>query len=377
MAINSNRQNTKRMNNEFQLKAYDYQLPEENIAQQPAAQRDQSRLLVLETAKKDLAHTRFDKILDYLRPGDLLVRNNTRVFPARLIGRKTTGGRVEMLFLEYPGNGKPDPVDSEWYTAESLVLVKSSKRPKPGSTLIFCKDMKAKVLQLRQDGKVVIDFSYRPGNESSLDHLLARHGQIPLPPYIRRPKGSTPQDCRRYQTRYADLTGSVAAPTAGLHFSDHVLKKISQLGVESCEVTLHVGYGTFAPVRTENITEHQIHSEFAEVSPETAASINRAKEANRRIWAVGTTTVRTLEFAADNSGQVQPINQKCGLFIYPGFRFQVVDNLITNFHLPQSSLLFLVSALVGRKRLLASYEEAIALGYRFFSYGDAMAIITR
>ncbi|MCF6186629.1 MAG: tRNA preQ1(34) S-adenosylmethionine ribosyltransferase-isomerase QueA [Desulfobulbaceae bacterium] len=365
------------MNSDFNLTAYDYELPPEHIAQQPTEHRDQSRLLVLENENNKLVHTRFASILDYLRPGDLLVRNNTRVFPARLIGQKETGGRIEMLLLEYPGNGIRKSPHSAWYSVQSLVLVKSSKRPRVGSTLFFCEDMEAKVLQLREDGKVEIEFCYRPGTDRSLDDLLARHGQIPLPPYIRRPQGTTDSDSRRYQTRYAEETGSVAAPTAGLHFSDSLLKKIQQKGVESCAITLHVGYGTFAPVRCENIMEHRLHREYVEVSAETAEKINLAKAANRRIWAVGTTTVRTLEFAADKSGRVQPTAEPCGLFIYPGFRFQIVDNLITNFHLPQSSLLFLVAALVGRERLLDSYREAVTQGYRFFSYGDAMAIIQK
>lgn len=365
------------MKRDLQLQAYDYDLPDECIAQQPAEQREQSRLLVLKTNENHLVHTRFERLLDYLRPGDLVVRNNTRVFPARLLGHKQSGGRIEMLLLNYPGESRQDPSDSAWYTVKTQALVKSSKRPKPGARLTFCEGMAASVLQLREDGKVDIELRYRPGPDGSLDDLLDRHGQMPLPPYIRRPKGTTRDDYRRYQTCYAEMTGSVAAPTAGLHFSDAMLDKIHHKGIETCEITLHVGYGTFAPVRTENITEHQLHHEYAEISVEVADKINAAKEKNMRIWAVGTTTVRTLEFAADKTGRVQPISRECDLFIYPGFRFQVVDNLITNFHLPKSSLLFLVSALVGRKRLLSSYREAISLGYRFFSYGDAMAVIRR
>ena len=366
-------------NKDLQLSSYDYELPENRIAQQPAEHRDQSRLLVIEAADNNLTHTRFDMILDYLRPGDLLVRNNTKVFPARLLGKKETGGRVEMLLLEYPGNGIQKNQHSEWYTTNALVLIKSSKRPKPGSVLSFSQDIQAEVLLLREDGKVEVEFRYRLSKKTTntLDDLLNATGLIPLPPYIRRPDGSTEQDYKRYQTRYAETTGSVAAPTAGLHFSDKLLETIRHKGIETCSVTLHVGYGTFAPVRTENIIEHQLHKEYIEVTSETAKRINRAKEENRRIWAVGTTTVRTLEFAAVKTGRVEPISEPCGLFIYPGFQFQVVDNLITNFHLPQSSLLFLVSALVGRERLLAAYREAVRKDYRFFSYGDAMAIINK
>ena len=364
------------INEDLQLTAYDFELPEESIAQEPAQRRDQSRLMVLDRAGDTPVHTRFASILDYLRPGDLLVRNNTRVFPARLQGRKETGGRVEMLLLEYPGSEKK--MDGEpWRTARVPALLKSSKRPKEGATLHFHDDIQATVLHLRKDGKVEVELCYRPGEGEGLDDLLCRCGQIPLPPYIHRPDGSTPQDVHRYQTCYAEATGSVAAPTAGLHFSDELLGVIDRLGVEICNVTLHVGYGTFAPVRCSDITRHRIHKEFVEVSSQTAAIINRAKKEQRRIWAVGTTTVRTLEFAADSRGNVLPVNAPCGLFIYPGFQFQVIDNLITNFHLPQSSLMFLVAALTGRKRLLKSYREAIRKGYRFFSYGDAMAIICK
>ena len=364
------------MNKDLQLSAYDFALPEESIAQEPARQRDQSRLMVLDNARNTPVHTRFTAILDYLRPGDILVRNNTRVFPARLLGRKETGGRVEMLLLEYPDREKRTDGE-EWQAARAPALLKSSKRPKEGATLYFGDDIRATVLRLGKDGKVEVELCYRPGVGKGLDDLLQQCGQVPLPPYIHRPDGSTSRDVHRYQTRYAEATGSVAAPTAGLHFSDGLLTAIDRLGVEICNVTLHVGYGTFAPVRCNDITRHRIHREFVEVSPQTAAIINRAKKERQRIWAVGTTTVRTLEFAADSQGNVQPLKAACGLFIYPGFQFQVVDNLITNFHLPRSSLMFLVAAMTGRKRLLKSYREAIDRGYRFFSYGDAMAIIRR
>ncbi len=364
------------MNKDLQLSSYDFELPEESIAQEPARQRDQSRLMVLNRAGEAPVHTRFAAIIDYLRPGDILVRNNTRVFPARLLGHKETGGRVEMLLLEYPDREKR--TDGEgWQAARAPALLKCSKRPKEGATLHFGDNIKATVLQLREDGKVEVELCYRPGAGEGLDDLLHQWGQVPLPPYIHRPDSSTPRDVHRYQTCYAETTGSVAAPTAGLHFSDELLASIDRLGVEICNVTLHVGYGTFAPVRCNDITRHKIHKEFVEVSPQTAAIINRAKKEQQRIWAVGTTTVRTLEFAADSQGNVQPVNAACSLFIYPGFQFQVVDNLITNFHLPRSSLMFLVAAMTGRKRLLKRYREAIDRGYRFFSYGDAMAIIRR
>ncbi len=364
------------MNEDLQLTAYNFELPEECIAQEPVQHRDQSRLMVLDSTSDTPLHTRFTAILDYLRPGDILVRNDTKVFPARLQGHKETGGRVEMLLLEYPDNNQGGDGE-QWRTACVPVLLKSSKRPKKGTTLHFHDDIRATVLHLHENGKVEVELCYRPGKDEDLNDLLCRHGHIPLPPYIQRPDGSTPDDVRRYQTCYAAATGSVAAPTAGLHFSNNLLCAIDRLGVEICNVTLHVGYGTFAPVRCPDITKHKIHKEFVEISPQTAAIINRAKKEQRRIWAVGTTTVRTLEFAADSRGEVQPVCTACGLFIYPGFQFQVIDNLITNFHLPQSSLMFLVAALTGRKQLLASYREAIIKGYRFFSYGDAMAIIRK
>ncbi len=365
------------MDDDFRLAAYDYHLPPEHIAQYPAARRDHSRLMVLDAESGELAHRHFNELPGYLRPGDLLVVNNTRVFPARLQGYKETGGRVEMLLLHYPGNSGPCREDPAWQETRVLALVKSSKRPRPGGRLLFGDRLQAVVETLHDDGKVRIRLMHRPAEGEDLDGLLARHGQMPLPPYISRPEGCTEEDRRRYQTRYARETGSVAAPTAGLHFSDGLLTRIRDRGITTASVTLHVGYGTFAPVRTEDIRRHAIHSEFVHVSPETAQTINRARADGRRIWAVGTTTVRTLEFAADHAGMVRPVQDLCDMFIYPGHRFRVVDNLITNFHLPRSSLLFLVSALAGRKRILASYHEAIRRGYRFFSYGDAMAIITR
>jgi S-adenosylmethionine:tRNA ribosyltransferase-isomerase len=258
-----------------------------------------------------------------------------------------------------------------------MALLRSSKRPRPGSPLHLGPDLQATVLEVLADGKVrlVLQFRLAPGQD--LADLLAREGQMPLPPYIRRPRGTSCEDSERYQTRYAARTGSVAAPTAGLHFSDELLATLRGLGITLAPVTLHVGYGTFAPVRTANILEHRIHAEWIEVEAETAETVNRARKEGRRVWAVGTTTARALEFCADKQGKLTPFSGECDHYIVPGYRFRVVDNLITNFHLPQSSLLFLVSALAGRERILAAYAEAIALGYRFYSYGDAMAILTR
>jgi S-adenosylmethionine:tRNA ribosyltransferase-isomerase len=356
----------------FNLASFDYHLPEELIAQQPAAKRDQSRLMALLCTEKHREHLQFDDITRLLNSGDLLIVNNTKVFPARLFGHKETGGKVEMLLLSFPENLDCSDTISQ---AKGLALIKSSKRPKPGSMLHFDNKLTARVDTLRDDGKVELTLQYSA--RESLEKLFETLGQIPLPPYIKRPKGSTREDSKRYQTNYAQHTGSVAAPTAGLHFSKKLLTAIKQKNVQMAEVTLHVGYGTFAPVRCNDIREHQIHQEYVTVSAATAQAVNATKAAGGRIWSVGTTTARTLEFAADASGQVQPTEDFCGLYIYPGYQFKVVENLITNFHLPQSSLLFLVAALAGKEFILESYLEAVRKKYRFFSYGDAMAIITQ
>jgi S-adenosylmethionine:tRNA ribosyltransferase-isomerase len=363
------------MKNEFQLSAYDYLLPEELIAQHPVANRDQSRLLELHCSDSSRRHRHFDDLTDLLKPNDLLVVNNTKVFPARLLGRKETGGKVEMLLLHFPEPVAGDKTKNTKKKAKALCLIKSSKRPKPGSVLHFGETLQARIEKLRPDGKVEVVIEY-PASEN-LEDLFTTLGQIPLPPYIRRPEGNTAEDATRYQTKYARHTGSVAAPTAGLHFSNKLLSQIHDMGIHQVAVTLHVGYGTFAPVRSEDIRQHEIHKEFVTVPEATAEAINQVKAAGGRVWAVGTTTARTLEFATDEKGRMQAVEDFCGLYIYPGFRFQIIDNLITNFHLPQSSLLFLVSALAGREYILESYKEAVEKGYRFFSYGDAMAIITR
>ncbi|MDD2464636.1 MAG: tRNA preQ1(34) S-adenosylmethionine ribosyltransferase-isomerase QueA [Desulfobulbus sp.] len=359
----------------YQLDAYNYELPPERIAQFPEPQRDQSKLLVLETGKPQPAHRNFADITDYLQPSDLLVVNSTKVFPARLLGRKESGGKAELFLLHFPRSIPGQDPSLSWQEASATALIKSSKRPKIGSCLYFSDQLRARVDAFNEEGKVEVTLQYQVVGQTRLEDILQRHGQVPLPPYISRPQGSSPADLDRYQTRYAHTTGSVAAPTAGLHFSDALLEDIRSKGVRVANVVLHVGYGTFAPVRTTDIRDHRIHREWAEVTAETAEIINRTKAAGGRIWAVGTTTVRTLEFAAAENGEVKPMTGECDLFIYPGFSFKVIDNLITNFHLPKSSLLFLVSALAGRERILSVYQEAIAHEYRFFSYGDAMAII--
>ncbi len=367
------------MISDFDIEAYSYHLPLENIAQAPAPDRDASRLLVLDQKTDTLLHRRFTDILEYLDPHDLLVVNDTRVFPARLIGSKETGGRVELFLLEYPrllskpgrpaGRGGKTP---PWSEAAATGLIKSSKRPRPGARLLFGTDLEGTLISFLANGKAEVRLGFR----GELADLLARHGRVPLPPYINRKKGDNSWDRERYQTLFAARTGAVAAPTAGLHFSDPLLAAIRAKGVELASITLHVGYGTFAPVRVRDIRDHQIHQEYVSVSKETAEKINATRAAGGRIWAVGTTTLRALESAASADGMVRELSGWCGLYIYPGYRFRVIDNLITNFHLPGSSLLFLVSALVGRERLLHSYQEAIERNYRFYSYGDAMAIIS-
>ena len=363
------------MTREYCITSYDYELPAELIAQTPEDRRDASRLLVLDCCRETIAHRRFTELPALLRPGDLLVVNDTRVFAARLLGRKQTGGKVEMLLLHFP---KSDPAPEKgWYTATATVLLKSSRRPQPGSLLHFTDELSCRVKELLPHGKARVKLYYTLGPHPDLETLLAAIGHIPLPPYIARPQGTTPEDLYRYQTRYAVHTGAVAAPTAGLHFSDRLLASIEGQGVEIAAITLHVGYGTFAPVRCEDIRDHDIHAEDVLISQQTAARVNRAKAEGRRIWAVGTTTVRALEAFADSRGKITAGQSRCDLYIYPGFQFRIVENLITNFHLPRSSLLFLVSALAGRSRINRCYREAIARRYRFFSYGDAMAIVTR
>ncbi|HIJ89830.1 MAG: tRNA preQ1(34) S-adenosylmethionine ribosyltransferase-isomerase QueA [Desulfobulbaceae bacterium] len=362
-------------NADFFLVSYQFALPEENIAQHPLSRRDSSRLLVVDCVTGETKDKTFFDICDYLAPGDLLVVNNTRVFPARLLGKKESGGKAELLILEYPvpESGSVGGDVEGWQLAEVVGLVKSAKRPKPGGHLLFSENLVGVVRELLPDGKVRVALRYR----GDLARLLEEHGEMPLPPYIHREEGQSEEDRQRYQTVYAENPGAVAAPTAGLHFTPELLERIQERGVRIAQVTLHVGYGTFAPVRVADIREHVIHAEYLKVSEETAMLVNETRASGGRVWAVGTTSVRALEFAARETGQVTARSGFCDLYIYPGYQFRVVDNLITNFHLPQSSLLFLVSALVGRARILAAYGEAVAKGYRFYSYGDAMVLITK
>ncbi len=359
----------------YSLSDYDYYLPLGQIAQQPVKNREQSRLLVFDAAHNTLQHRSFTDIIEYLAPGDMLVLNNTRVFPARLHGRKKTGGKVEVFLLEYPQTTSSST--DVWQEAEAPALLKSAKRGQEGYGIFFSDSFEVRVDQYLDDGKAKVTIRFCKRNYENLEDALAVHGQVPLPPYIKREHGSTAEDSTRYQTSYARHTGSVAAPTAGLHFSDKLLQRLSKKGINITYVTLHVGYGTFAPVRVNDIRNHTIHQEYVSISEQAAQQINNSKKKQKRIWAVGTTSVRTLEYATDDNGKVQETKGPCDLYIYPGYSFKTVDNLITNFHLPQSSLLFLVSALAGREQILEAYQQAVARGYRFFSYGDAMAVITK
>ena len=338
------------------VKDYDYDLPEELIAQDPLEDRSSSRLMVLDRQTGDVEHRHFTDILEYLHPGDCLVIINTKVIPARLFGvKEDTQAKIEVLLLKRKEN-------DIWET-----LVKPGKKAKPGTKLVFGDGLlTAEVVDVVEEGNRLIQFHYDGIFEEILDQL----GQMPLPPYITHQL----KDKNRYQTVYAKYDGSAAAPTAGLHFTKELLQKVKDMGVDIAEVTLHVGLGTFRPVKVENVLDHHMHSEFYMVSQEAADKINRAKESGHRVIAVGTTSTRTLEAAADENGRLHETSGWTEIFIYPGYQFKVIDALITNFHLPQSTLVMLVSALAGREHVLHAYEIAVKERYRFFSFGDAMLI---
>jgi len=361
------------MQDDLKLSAYDYHLPDENIAQFPAEKRDHSRLLVLNRETGEIDHLQFHQIAALFAPGDLLVVNDTKVFPARLNGRKESGGKAEVFLLAYPTSVKHGSNGNDRVRYRTDALIKSSRPPRPGSRIFIDDRCFCTIIDNLGRGKWLVELDVPAG--IVLDDLLEHAGDVPLPPYIKRTDGALPEDSRRYQTVYADRPGAVAAPTAGLHFTDELMHELADIGVERTAVTLHVGYGTFAPVQTADIRDHQIHREYIEISEDTAETVNRVKAAGGNLWAVGTTTVRSLEFSAGDDNRISPVRDWCDLYITPGFHFRIIDNLITNFHLPQSSLMFLVSALCGRKTLLHCYETAVAQDYRFFSYGDAMALI--
>lgn len=349
------------------LSEYDYDLPEELIAQMPADKRENSKMMVLNRKDRTISHKHFYDIVDLIEPNTLLVMNNTKVLPARLIGHKDTGAKIEVFLLKSVENSENGCL---WD-----VLIKPSKRVKSDTVIKISDELSVKALKrLEENGEWLVELIYE--GENVLD-VLHRNGQIPLPPYIERkiPNEDLKKlDFERYQTVYAKDEGSVAAPTAGLHFTKEILKKLQDKGVELAYVTLNVGLGTFRPVQCENVLEHKMHSETFEISEKASEQINRAKREGRKIVAVGTTTVRTLETAYQKFGCIKPCHDHSELFIYPPFEFKVIDNLITNFHLPKSTLLMLVSALAGKDFIFEAYKEAIENNYRFFSYGDCMYI---
>lgn len=354
---------------------FDYVLPEELIAQEPWEPRDHSRLLVVHRAASRLEHRIFKEVVSFLEPGDALVLNHTRVFPARLQARRADNGREVEVFLL-----RPAAALNQWEA-----LVKPGRRARPGSVLLAGpleknssgQQLEIRVLEMGAEGWRRVEFFYAGKSPEELAALLEewieQHGLTPLPPYINR--APRKEDRERYQTVYARVKGSVAAPTAGLHFTPQLLREIEEKGVKLVYVLLHVGIGTFRPVRTETVEEHRMHQEYYELAPEAAEVLNQTRERKKRIVAVGTTSVRVLESCADAEGRVLPGQGWTDLFIYPGYHFKAVDALITNFHLPRSTLLMLVAAFAGQELIRHAYVEAVRQRYRFFSYGDAMLII--
>ena len=335
---------------------FDFYLPEELIAQHPLEKRDESRLMILDKKTGEIEHKKFYNIIDYLNEGDTLVLNNTRVLPARLIGEKeNTGGKIEFLLLKR--------IDKDRWEC----LAKPGKSARVGRKFTFGDGkLKAEVVDVLEDGNRIVEFKYEGIFEEVLDAL----GEMPLPPYIHEKL----EDKERYQTLYSKEDGSAAAPTAGLHFTKELLQKIKDKGVNVVYLTLHVGLGTFRPVKVENIEDHEMHSEYYTMSKETANIINETKKKGKRVISVGTTSTRTLETIGDSNGMVREASGWTNIFIYPGYKFKVVDNLITNFHLPESTLIMLVSTLAGKEHVLNAYNEAVKEKYRFFSFGDAMFI---
>ena len=337
---------------------YYYELPEELIAQHPLSDRSSSRLLVLDKKTGDITHKAFGDITEYLDPGDCLVINETKVIPARLMGiREKTGGAVEILLLK-----RFEDREDEWEA-----LAGPGKKARPGDVIVFGNgELTCNVLEVTAEGNRIIKFAY----EGIFEEVLDRLGSMPLPPYIK----AELDDKDRYQTVYAKNKGSAAAPTAGLHFTEELLEKIQGRGVNIARITLHVGLGTFRPVKVENIKDHKMHSEHFIISDEAADIINKTRDSGGRIISVGTTSTRALESVADGSGYIKPVASDTSIFIYPGYEFKIVDAIITNFHLPESTLIMLVSAFAGRENVLKAYEEAVREKYRFFSFGDAMFI---
>ena len=339
----------------MKVSEFNYDLPEELIAQTPIEKRDESRLMVLDRSKQTIEHKTFKDIIDYLEPGDCLVRNNTKVIPARIYGKKETGAKVEFLLLK---NMEGDI----WET-----IVRPGNKLHVGTKVIFGDGiLTAEILEIMPGGTRKVQFSY----EGIFNEILDKIGLMPLPPYIHEEL----KDNDRYQTVYAKYNGSAAAPTAGLHFTPELLKKIEEKGVKIANVTLHVGIGTFRPVKEENVENHEMHTEHFYIKQEDVEKINETKKQGKRVIAVGTTSCRVLETIADENGLVKETEADTSIFIYPGYHFKCLDGLITNFHLPQSTLLMLVSALAGKDYILKAYHEAVKEKYRFFSFGDAMFI---
>ena len=333
-----------------------YDLPDELIAQTPLEKRDTSRLMVLNKATGEVKHKHFFDIIDYLRPGDCLVMNDSRVLPARLLGHRPSGGAVEVLLLRDLGNKR-------WEC-----LCKPGRKMQVGNQVFFGDgELTASVVEVKEDGNRIVEFCY----EGIFLEVLERLGKMPLPPYIK----AELQDQERYQTVYSREVGSAAAPTAGLHFTNELLEKIRSKGIRTAFVTLHVGLGTFRPVKAENILEHHMHSELCMMSEETATILNNTKNNGGRVICVGTTSCRTLESLVNDDGSFEEKSKWTEIFIYPGYRFKAMDGLITNFHLPESTLVMLVSAFAGRENVLNAYQQAVEERYRFFSFGDAMAIL--
>lgn len=353
----------------YSLKDYSYELPPDLIAQKPMELRDRSNLLHLDRQTGAIAHHRFNEIINFLDAGDVLVVNDTAVIPGRLLGKKMTGGKIEVLVCNYADRHQSGDQSGEVICE---CLIKSSKRPRPGTKFFFEGGLIAEVLDAC-NGMHTLKFYVNGDFGTLLDEI----GQVPLPPYIKRDHGEEgPCDDRKaYQTVYSGPKGAIAAPTAGLHFTQDLLSKLNAGGVVVVALTLHVGYGTFLPVRVSDIRRHQMHSESFTIDVRSAEAINHAKNNGKRVFAVGTTSVRTLEYAVNSNGKISSGSGSCDLFIIPGYKFKVVDAMITNFHLPQSTLLMLVSAFAGRENILNAYQKAINMKYRFYSYGDAMLIV--
>ncbi|MGM0368807.1 MAG: tRNA preQ1(34) S-adenosylmethionine ribosyltransferase-isomerase QueA [Bacillota bacterium] len=341
----------------MKVEEFDFDLPEELIAQKPVEPRDESNLLVVNRDGEQLEDKIFKEIIDYFEPGDTLVRNNTKVIPARLFGEKEeTGGKVEFLLL------------NQLELDRWEVLVKANGKVRVDTTIVFGEGkLQAEIKDVTDFGGRIVEFEYQGVFEEILDEL----GNTPLPPYITREL----DEADKYQTVYAEKRGSAAAPTAGLHFTDRLLERLTEKGVNIVDITLHVGLGTFRPVKVEDITEHDMHSEYYEVSSETAKTINETKENGNKIFAVGTTTTRTLETVADEGGHIEADKGWTDIFIYPGYQFKIIDALITNFHLPESTLIMLVSAFAGKELTMQAYQSAVEKEYRFYSFGDGMLLI--